>query len=371
MSGTLNRMNTPDFVYKILPVFGFLLFTSSSIYVVVMRKQKGGILMAVYYMQCLDVLLGLSLFYMGFHGVFIGVYSDESDEVQPFTCLFTALHLHIWCFVDAAGVALLSIMCFDQVISVIWSKTHKGISEYYSQVPCICFILVLSSGVFVPAWMEPIKLSNNSTITISPFCMFDDVVGSEFYDMDLAIRKLSPIIEIAILAFAGFSLLVLQLSQSWSFKWSDNNRDSSKFYYYTLIRCILLLVSMYMPLGMFAWSSEPAVPGREFRDGSKEIALRVSQAVFLGLLQPLNNLFVLPRFRSQLLEFCGAKEHARTWQSADDPPAMKTIEGKDGLYFGSWYSTAGNIIGEAGVPYELDAEKQRSVSFFYEKESGT
>ena len=37
--------------------------------------------------------------------------------------------------------------------------------------------------------------------------------------------------------------------------------------------------------------------------------------------------------------------------------------------FGSWYSSTGNVIGEAGVPYargELDADKQKSVSFFYD-----
>lgn len=41
----------------------------------------------------------------------------------------------------------------------------------------------------------------------------------------------------------------------------------------------------------------------------------------------------------------------------------KTV-GDVGLNFGSWYSTAGNIIGEAGVPYEMNADKQKSISFY-------
>lgn len=48
----------------------------------------------------------------------------------------------------------------------------------------------------------------------------------------------------------------------------------------------------------------------------------------------------------------------------DDPPLPKHV-GAVGLEFGSWYSTTGNIIGEAGVPYEVDADKQRSVSYYY------
>jgi len=33
--------------------------------------------------------------------------------------------------------------------------------------------------------------------------------------------------------------------------------------------------------------------------------------------------------------------------------------------FGSFHSTTGNIIGDAGIPMELNADVQRSVSFYY------
>jgi hypothetical protein len=36
-----------------------------------------------------------------------------------------------------------------------------------------------------------------------------------------------------------------------------------------------------------------------------------------------------------------------------------------GLDFGSWYSSGGNIVGECGIPYEMDADKQRSISFYH------
>ena len=59
----------------------------------------------------------------------------------------------------------------------------------------------------------------------------------------------------------------------------------------------------------------------------------------------------------------------RTWQSADDPPVPNRSMGNSGWdMFGSFYTTAGNIIGEAGVPMELNAEVQRSVSFYYKDE---
>jgi hypothetical protein len=45
---------------------------------------------------------------------------------------------------------------------------------------------------------------------------------------------------------------------------------------------------------------------------------------------------------------------------SDDPPAEDKAVGNIGLDFGSWYSSAGNIVGECGVPYEFNAEKQRS-----------
>lgn len=48
----------------------------------------------------------------------------------------------------------------------------------------------------------------------------------------------------------------------------------------------------------------------------------------------------------------------------DDPPVNKHHESSDPV-FGSWYSTGGNIVGEAGIPAAYDADKQKSVSFYY------
>lgn len=50
----------------------------------------------------------------------------------------------------------------------------------------------------------------------------------------------------------------------------------------------------------------------------------------------------------------------------DDPPDEGgSVHHADHLREGSWISTTGNIIGEAGVPIELNAHEQRSISFFY------
>jgi hypothetical protein len=59
----------------------------------------------------------------------------------------------------------------------------------------------------------------------------------------------------------------------------------------------------------------------------------------------------------------------RNWQSADDPPAPNKSVGTSGWdIFGSFHSMTGNIVGEAGIPLELNADIQRSVSFYYKED---
>uniref|UniRef100_A0A915CU57 Uncharacterized protein n=1 Tax=Ditylenchus dipsaci TaxID=166011 RepID=A0A915CU57_9BILA len=335
-------MSLPDVVYKLLPFFGFIICATSFLY--------------------LDFVFGLSLFYMGFHGVFTGVYSDETEQVQPYKCLYKAVHLHIWCFVDAANLALLIMVSLDQLVSVIWSKTHKDIAHYYFHLATIVCILLGCSVVLVPASVQySLELAANSSVTVSPYCCLEEVFGQQFYVIQLASRKWLPLAAISLLAITGFALLALQLSQNWNFKWSDNNMESSKFYYYTLIRSVLMAACMHIPIFLFQRTSLVLDDS-----SSREVVFRVAQALLLGIVQPISNLFVLPRFFPTVNELFAGKEAERDWQGADDPPMPKNTDGKPGMFFGSWYSSTGNIIGEAGVPYELNADKQRSVSFYYD-----
>ncbi|CAD5226638.1 unnamed protein product [Bursaphelenchus xylophilus] len=107
-------------------------------------------------------------------------------------------------------------------------------------------------------------------------------------------------------------------------------------------------------------------PYTKQQDQIVEIALRISYSVTFGVLEPLILFKVFPEYRTEFYNFFLRYSHntKRTWQSAEDPPDSKNIGG-EGLDFGSWYSSAGNIIGEAGLPYEMNADKQKSVSFYY------
>lgn len=100
----------------------------------------------------------------------------------------------------------------------------------------------------------------------------------------------------------------------------------------------------------------------------------------MGVIQPMILLKLFPDYRMEIKKFfCrNLNNNKRTWQSAGDnfilfhnkhflgdPPVAFNVSSQvDGLDFGSWYSSAGNIVGEFGIPYEINADKQRSVSFY-------
>ncbi|KAL3090082.1 hypothetical protein niasHS_006534 [Heterodera schachtii] len=88
--------------------------------------------------------------------------------------------------------------------------------------------------------------------------------------------------------------------------------------------------------------------------------------LMLDFSQPLLDALLLPDFLKRIGEFFNLTEMKRTWQSADDPPLPNRSAATSGWdLFGSFHSTTGNIIGDAGIPMELNADKQRSVSFYY------
>uniref|UniRef100_A0A914I414 Uncharacterized protein n=1 Tax=Globodera rostochiensis TaxID=31243 RepID=A0A914I414_GLORO len=82
--------------------------------------------------------------------------------------------------------------------------------------------------------------------------------------------------------------------------------------------------------------------------------------------QPLLDVLLLPEFLKKIGDFFNLTELKRTWQSADDPPVPNRSVATSGWdMFGSFHSHTGNIIGEAGLPMQLNASVQRSVSFYY------
>ncbi|KAI6176128.1 hypothetical protein M3Y97_00764900 [Aphelenchoides bicaudatus] len=345
----------PAFIFELLPAFGFLLCITSFSYLWLMRSKQSGVFVTVYAFQVLDTILGITLFYAGFHGSAVLANTDDNTFVRPIQC-YIAFHISGWCVLDVTSAAILLILCFDQIISVLYSKTHKNISSFYLQPFMMFLLFVLSFGILKPAWSYAIDNSENSTILISPFCSMYTVFDDDFYQIELAIRMFAPLISLGMLFLAALILLCYQLSQNWQFKWSDNNDESVRCFNFALIRTLLTVFAIHSPV----WFLKPKL------DGADEICLRMFYAGVMAIVQPLILLKLFPDYLSEIRKFFFNHSNKRNWQSAEDPPTEndKKIGGLD---FGSWYSTGGNILGEAGVPYviELDAERQKSISFYY------
>lgn len=137
------------------------------------------------------------------------------------------------------------------------------------------------------------------------------------------------------------------------------------------IFCLLYLTicAIHIPIIVEASGSEDLVEQlTNQRINKTEYLIRFSQGIAYEIIQPGLSLAFLPKYYDALKVFCNKYAHntKRNWESADDPPVNKHEDSSDPV-FGSWYSSAGNICGEAGVPVEFDANEQRSVSFYYDE----
>ncbi|KAI3420979.1 hypothetical protein GPALN_014606 [Globodera pallida] len=276
----------PDLIFRLLPGVGLLSTCAALTFLVALRRvQMDGFLAVIYVQRVLDLLLGLSLFYAGFHGIHLSVqYGSEQDahQMPPIQCLFTALHLHIWVYTDSAQLLLLTLLCVDQFISVAWTKRHKEFSEYYFHPGVLAVLLVCASGAFVPAWHAPIRLADNGTVQISSFCEMPETFGQHFYGIYLLVRELAPVPAIGALSATAFAVLTLQLIQRGRFKWSDNNCQSAKCLLLILCRSLLLLAAVHLPL---ATLRRPRLSHEllEFREHGQEVALRAFHAALFAM----------------------------------------------------------------------------------------
>ncbi|KAI6221213.1 Srtx-1 [Aphelenchoides besseyi] len=351
----------PSLLFEVLPAFAFLLIIANLSYVWFMRSRQSDVFAVMYALHVFDLLMGLSLFYAGFHGSAIAATTDDNTRISPWDCAFRAPHLSAWVILDVASAAVLLVFCLDQVISVIWSKKHKNISGFYLQPGMMLLVFLLSFSILIPTWDHALKTAENKTITISPFCSMSPVLDG-FYQHELNIRLYVPILGLGILILAATILLGYQLSQEWQFKWSDNNAESVCAYNFAVLRCSLMALAAHLPIWILR---NPRL------NEIDEILLRMVLASVLSLLQPIGVMWLFPEYLAEMRKFFAKYSHGtkRTWQSADDPPTDQKSFKQAGLDFGSFYSSGGNVIGEFGVPFEvtMDASKQRSISFYYQE----
>jgi hypothetical protein len=111
------------------------------------------------------------------------------------------------------------------------------------------------------------------------------------------------------LILAAFLLLFYQISQEWNFKWSENNDESVRIFYFALIRVILNGLAINLPIWLFLKSK---------LDGPEEICLRMIYAGVIGLIQPIFLLKLFPDYWCETKKlFCKYSQNTkRNWQSA-------------------------------------------------------
>jgi hypothetical protein len=120
-------------VFQLVPAFAFFLCLGSLSYLWLMRSKKSGVFVAVYALNSLDFIMSLSLFYCAFHGTTVISNTDYNSAIRPVRC-YLAIHISVWVVLDVASALVLLILCIDQIVSIIWTKTHKNVSYFYIQL---------------------------------------------------------------------------------------------------------------------------------------------------------------------------------------------------------------------------------------------
>uniref|UniRef100_A0A1I7YAY4 G protein-coupled receptor n=1 Tax=Steinernema glaseri TaxID=37863 RepID=A0A1I7YAY4_9BILA len=352
-------MVVPDVLYELLPITGFALTASSLFVLVAMHNEKKGAFMFLYAFAVIDMISGIAMLYAGFFGVFMTTYG-ASKIIPPYKCITTAIHLTIWCWMDYANLGVLAMLCMDRLVSVIFGRIYDTVSKCYSHFLIVIIIFFSSALVFGPQWRFALQSYRNETVRVSPLCYFDEVLGDGFKFVHMEMRLWTPIGGVGFLAVVFLLYFICKSIRSCSYGWIEDEKQAQTLYMCIFMRCALTSLSVHLPMMAISSFSTQNDESRQAQD----FLLRLSQAILVGILQPGVYLIVSPSFVSSARIIFNRYTYntKRTWQSAQDPPEEK--HDRDDPHFGSWYNTSGNIIGEAGIPFELDADVERSISFY-------
>uniref|UniRef100_A0A7E4W3P8 G_PROTEIN_RECEP_F1_2 domain-containing protein n=1 Tax=Panagrellus redivivus TaxID=6233 RepID=A0A7E4W3P8_PANRE len=331
----LAEMDLPEWLVEAMPAIGLIGASTSAFYLYLMRRKLGDTYTFFYGLIIVDFIFFLSLLYAGIHGIKALMQSDTTLKTKPIACLSEAFHSTLWIYCDGVNLFFLTVLCIDQFVSVIWSKTHKALSSNYFNLPTLAIILILGLAIIGPAWHRPLASSSLSLEMVSSMCYMSDVFYTQFYEW-LMIARISNI--------AGIT----------------NGLNAQHMFFCVLLRCSQTLVSVHLPILI----TETSNLTDNRLTHLTEYGIRLTQGALFASGQILV-IFILPKYTQAMKEFWtqSADTTKRNWQSVDDPPVNNNMESSDPV-FGSWYSTGGNIIGEAGVPNEINAGNQRSISFY-------
>lgn len=350
-----------DVLYEVLPVIGFAICASSVLVLVVMRRAADAFQFTVWF-AAIDLLTGLATLYAGFYGIFSTIYGRTGEVTTPFKCLSEAVHVSLWLFLDMYNMMLLSLFCFDRLLFMVVPVSYIKASRLYLNWPFILFLGVVSGVLVTPAFSLSVESYRNESILIPAFCRLDFLTGWDYYDSHSRAMQWMPIGGMGCIALALVLFGIRALKQRWLYNWSEEAHHSKQLFVAAFLRCFLMTVAVNMPL-LLVFTASNSMQLLELRD----VLVRIPLYTVVCVLQPLWYVMVMPEFcnNAGLLFNQYGHNTERKWQSADDPPAE--VEHKDRFGdenpFGSWYSSAGNVTGEAGLPIG----NERSVSFYYDK----
>ncbi|XGW28637.1 hypothetical protein V3C99_008426 [Haemonchus contortus] len=350
-----------DVLYEILPVVGFALSASSILILVVMRKATGAFQFTIWF-GSIDLIAGLATIYAGFYGIVTTVYGKTGEVTTPIKCFYEALHVPVWLFLDIFHMAVLTLFCLDRLTFMVIPVIYAKISRIYLNWPFISLLGLASSIIIIPGFSFAIESHKNASVVISNLCRMDAVTGHKYYNNHLMAMQWMPISGVACIILALLIYGIRGLKQKWQYNWSEESGHTRQLFISPFLRCFLMGIAVHLPL-LFVQNSPERTQLQEFRD----VLIRLPFYSVVSVLQPLWYVLAMPEFctNASLLFNQYGHDTERKWQSADDPPQGDHVDRfGDQNPFGSWYSSAGNVTGEAGLP----VGNERSVSFYYDRQ---
>ncbi|CEF59495.1 GPCR, family 2, secretin-like-containing protein [Strongyloides ratti] len=349
-----------EFVYKIVLGIGIITILVAIVIISVSFQKFQGIYVFILGLTYLDCLLSFSLIYTGFYGLLVATYNNSGDLLLPEECLYTALFLLIWIIYDIGTFLILFFQSIDRLVHSITSIWHEKYQNYIMTKWSFIFCLFLSILPLIPLIQYPIEISANNSFTISINCHEKDVFGKKYFDILSGFRFYGPILNLLVIFFVLIIHIVRMNIKELNFANTAFDKDTN------LITLMITLRTLFqiMIYGIFTL----IIPSSLMND----YFFRCTQCFVFIIFHFFYNYFWLEKYKKAFTKTFQKyiKDNTRTWQSADDPPInfMNKSRNSFSSMFGSWYSTTGNIIGEAGVPKVDEYHKNISISFYCEED---
>uniref|UniRef100_A0A0N4Z3X6 G_PROTEIN_RECEP_F1_2 domain-containing protein n=1 Tax=Parastrongyloides trichosuri TaxID=131310 RepID=A0A0N4Z3X6_PARTI len=345
-----------EYMYFVMIGVGIISSLVAILIISVSFRIFQGIYSYIFTISYLDFILALNLVYAGFYGLLVTEYGNGSNSVTPIECLYTAFFLLIWIIHDIATFFITFFLSFDRIMHSITSNNHEKFENYIMNGYGAFTAIIISSLCIIPLIEYPINLSANSSIAISSVCYEEELFGKKNYLFLWKFRFYTPMICLLMIIFAIIIYIFRGSVRILNFASTAFDKDTNWISFVITFR----IFSEQLIIGLFTI----ILPTTEnnyylFRCAQTFFFLMSQNLMYYFLLEPYNL-----SFKRTFQKYM--KNNIRTWQSADDPPSNFITRSRHSFssMFGSWYSTGGNICGEAGIPDVNDFHRNISISFY-------